>query len=115
MDKGKHARTPLSTTAKITKDEKGEDVDVSTYRSMIGSLLYLTASRPDLCLSVGICARYEASQRNLISLQSNESSNTSIGTLDYGIFYSKYTHNNLIGFCDFDYAGSTDDRRSTSG
>ncbi|CAA7040479.1 unnamed protein product [Microthlaspi erraticum] len=50
----KEARTPMSTTTKIGKDEDGEDVDVKLYRGMIGSLLYLTASRPDLCFSVGV-------------------------------------------------------------
>ncbi|CAA7051603.1 unnamed protein product [Microthlaspi erraticum] len=55
LEKCKEARTPMSTTTKIGKDEHGEDVDVKLYRGMIGSLLYLTASRPDLCFSVGNC------------------------------------------------------------
>ena len=50
----------MSSTNKSYKDEEGEPVDTKLYRGMIGSLLYLTASRPDLSLSVGICARYEA-------------------------------------------------------
>ncbi|CAA7026580.1 unnamed protein product [Microthlaspi erraticum] len=57
LDKCKEARTPMSTTTKIGKDEQGEDVDVKLYRGMIGSLLYLTASRPDLSFSVGcVCS-----------------------------------------------------------
>ena len=115
MDKAKHARTPTSTTTKITKDEKGEDVDVSTYRSMIGSLLYLTASRPDLCLSVGICARYQACPKQSHLTAVKRIIKYVNGTLDYGIFYSKDTNDNLIGFCDSDWAGSADDRKSTSG
>ncbi|GAA0167278.1 transmembrane signal receptor [Lithospermum erythrorhizon] len=53
-------RTPLATHVKITKDEGGVSVDVSKYQSMIGSLLYLTASRPDISHSVGVCARFQA-------------------------------------------------------
>ena len=50
----------MSSTNKSCKDDEGEPVDTKLYRGMIGSLLYLTASRPDLSLSVGICARYQA-------------------------------------------------------
>ncbi|PNX69096.1 hypothetical protein L195_g064279, partial [Trifolium pratense] len=56
MEGGSHKRTPAPTHLKLTKDEKGVDVDQSLYRSMIGSLLYLTASRPDIMFAVGVCA-----------------------------------------------------------
>ena len=52
----KSAATPMSTTTKLTKDEKGKEVDEKLYRGMIGSLLYLTASRPDIMFSVCLCA-----------------------------------------------------------
>jgi hypothetical protein len=52
------ARTPVSTSVKISSDLTGKSVDPSLYRSMIGSLLYLTASRPDIAFSVGVCARF---------------------------------------------------------
>ncbi|XP_019150169.1 PREDICTED: uncharacterized protein LOC109146974 [Ipomoea nil] len=48
LESAKDARTPISTTSKLLKDEKGTSVDSTMYRSMIGSLLYLTASRPDI-------------------------------------------------------------------
>ncbi|KAF7147045.1 hypothetical protein RHSIM_Rhsim03G0165200 [Rhododendron simsii] len=57
LESAKHARTPMSTTLKLARDSEGIDVDQTTYRSMIGSLLYLTASRPDIAFSVGVCAR----------------------------------------------------------
>ncbi|XP_056850242.1 uncharacterized mitochondrial protein AtMg00810-like [Raphanus sativus] len=60
MENSKVSKTPMSTSLKLARDEAGEDVDVKLYRGMIGSLLYLTASRPDLSFSVGVCARYQA-------------------------------------------------------
>ncbi|XP_062103169.1 uncharacterized protein LOC133814190 [Humulus lupulus] len=58
LENAKHARTPMGTTAKLIKDKTGKKVDATLYRSMIGSLLYITASCPDICFSVGVCARY---------------------------------------------------------
>jgi len=90
-------------------------VDEKLYRGMIGSLLYLTASRHDLCFSVGVCARYQANPK-----QSHLNAVKRIlkyvkGTTDVGLFYSKQTNQNLVGFCDADWAGNLDDRRSTTG
>ena len=59
MENASHKRTPAPTHLKLTKDEKGVSVDQSLYRSMIGSLLYLTASRPDIAFAVGVCAIYQ--------------------------------------------------------
>ena len=59
-DNGTAKSTPMSTTIKLDKDEKGKEVDIKTYRGMIGSLLYLTASRPDIMFSVCLCARFQS-------------------------------------------------------
>ena len=56
-------RTPMSPNVKLTVDLLGKSVDHSLYRSMIGSLLYLTASRPDISYSVGMCARYQVNPK----------------------------------------------------
>ena len=58
MENASHKRTLAPTHLKLSKDENGVNVDQSLYRSMIGSLLYLTASRPDISFAVGVCARY---------------------------------------------------------
>ena len=58
LDKVAYARTPIAANAKLTNDPLGESVDVTLYRSMIGYLLYLTASRPDIAFSVGVCSRF---------------------------------------------------------
>ena len=56
-------RTPMSPNVKLTVDLLGKSVDPSIYRSMVGSLFYLTASRPDISYSVGVCARYQANPK----------------------------------------------------
>ncbi|XXG68728.1 hypothetical protein AAC387_Pa06g1749 [Persea americana] len=115
MMSSKHSRTPMSTTVKLSLDSAGKEYNETLYRSMIGSLLYLTASRPDISFSVGVCARYPS--------KPNESHVSAVkrilkyigGTIDYGIWMSKDTNTANVGFSDADWAGCVDDRKSTSG
>ena len=58
LEKAAHARTLMAANAKQTNDPLSEFVDVTLYRSMIGCLLYLTASHPDIAFSVGVCSRF---------------------------------------------------------
>ena len=60
LEKAKHFVTHMSTTLKLSKDASGKSVEQTLYRGMIGSLLYLTTSRPDISFSMGVCARYQA-------------------------------------------------------
>ena len=114
-EKVKHCNTPMSTTLKLSKDASGKSVDQTLYRGMIGSLLYLTASRPDISFSVGMCTRYQSNPK-----ESHLSSVKRIirymnGTSNYRIWYSFDTNPNLVGFSDADWARNCDDRKSTSG
>ena len=81
---------------------------------MIGCLLYLTTSKPDIAFSVGICSRFQykpkASHLNAIKRIIKYVG----GTCDYGLFYSKETNLPLAGFSDSDWAGNADDRKSTT-
>ena len=63
LESASSVRTPMRPNVKLTIDLLGKSVDPSLYRSMIGSLLYLTASRPDISYSVGMCARYQANPK----------------------------------------------------
>ena len=63
MEKTKDASTPMATSCYLDKDEKGKSIEVTKYRCMIGSLLYLTSSRPDIMFSVCMCARYQANPK----------------------------------------------------
>ena len=58
MDSSKAINTPMSTSTKLEIDESGESFNQKSYRGMIGSLLYLTVTRPDIMFSVGLCARF---------------------------------------------------------
>ncbi|KAL5579984.1 hypothetical protein UlMin_012426 [Ulmus minor] len=107
--------TPMSTTVKISKDESGIRVDSKLYRSMIGSLLYLTASRPDLCYSVGVCARFQADPKESHLQAVKRIIRYVNGTLDYVLWYSMDTTTDLVDYSDADWAGTIDDRKSTSG
>ncbi|XP_070027197.1 uncharacterized mitochondrial protein AtMg00810-like isoform X2 [Nicotiana sylvestris] len=63
MEESKEINTPIATATKLDIDEPGSSVDQKLYRGMIGSLLYLSASRPDIVFSVGLCARFQANPK----------------------------------------------------
>ncbi|CAM9000216.1 unnamed protein product [Rhodiola kirilowii] len=115
LEKASHKRTPAATYIKITKDEVGPKVDQTLYRSMIGSLLYLIASRPDIAYAVRVCARYQADPKESHLLQVKRIIKYVYGTVEFGIWYTKDTNSHLVGYCDADWAGNAEDRKSTSG
>ncbi|KAL0539708.1 hypothetical protein IC582_023924 [Cucumis melo] len=63
LEQSRHKRTPAMTHVKITKDTNGTIVDHKLYKSMIGSLLYLTVSQPDIAYAIGICAHFQSNPR----------------------------------------------------
>ncbi|GJT38613.1 retrovirus-related pol polyprotein from transposon TNT 1-94 [Tanacetum coccineum] len=92
-----------------------KEVDPTRYRGMIGSLMYLTASRPDLVFDVCMCARYQAkpTKKNLHAVK--QIFRYLRGTINMGMCYSKDSYIALTAFVDADHAGCQDTRRSTSG
>ncbi|KAL4011543.1 hypothetical protein IC575_028603 [Cucumis melo] len=115
LDQSQDKRTPAATHAKITKDSIGTAVDHKLYRSMIGSLLYLIASRPDIVYAVGICARYQSDPRISHLNAVKRIIKYVHGTTNFEILYSYDTSSEQVRYCDADWAGSADDRKSTSG
>ncbi|XP_058726806.1 secreted RxLR effector protein 161-like [Vicia villosa] len=114
MDNASHKRTPAPTHLKLSKDEGGISVDQSLYRSMIGSLLYLTASRSNIAFAIGVCARYQAEPKVTHLNQVKRIFKYVNGNSDYGILYTHGCDPILTGYCDVDWAGSADDRKNTS-
>jgi hypothetical protein len=82
---------------------------------MIGSLLYLCASRPDIVLSVGVCARYQAAPKESYLVAVKRIFQYLVHTPNYGLWYPKCSTFSLCGYMDSDWAGDKDDRKSTSG
>jgi len=102
LDNGGHKRTPAATHLKLTKDESGIFVDQRMYRSLNGSLLYLTASRPNITFVVGVCARYQAEPKMSHLTQIKRILKYINSTSDYKILYSYSGNSMLMGYCDVD-------------
>lgn len=107
--------TPIDTNVKLSLDVGRELEDPTMYRKIVGSLIYLTLTRPDLALTVGVLSRFmqkprkphlEAARRVLRYIKY---------TMSYGVMFKKDTSCRLQGYCDADYAGDVDTRRSTTG
>ncbi|KAK4368543.1 hypothetical protein RND71_012335 [Anisodus tanguticus] len=114
LENAKHMKTPMGYTQQVCKDDVGQDVDPTLYRSMIGSLLYLTASRPDIMFSVCVYTKFQACPKVSHLNDVKRIIRYVAGTSDLGIWYSKDTNPNLIGYSDSDWVGDVDDRKSTS-
>ncbi|GKA64268.1 hypothetical protein Tco_0763874 [Tanacetum coccineum] len=107
--------TPIVEKSKLDVDKEGKAIDLSHYRGMIGTILYLTASRPDLQFAISMCARYLArpTEKHLHAVK--RIFRYLRGTINRGLWYSKDSSIDITAFADADHAGCQDTRRSTSG
>ncbi|GJT41557.1 putative ribonuclease H-like domain-containing protein [Tanacetum coccineum] len=111
----KSASTPTDLERPLVKDADADDVDEHLYRSMIGSLMYLTASRPDIMFAVCACARFQVSPKTSHLLAVKRIFRYLKGKPSLGLWYSKDSPLELVAYTDSDYAGATLDRKSTTG
>ncbi|XP_020233074.1 uncharacterized protein LOC109813326 [Cajanus cajan] len=111
----KPTSTPTEVNTKLCSVEGRDLKDATMYRQVVGSLIYLTLTRPDIAYVVGVVSRFmqnpkkpqlEAARRILKYVKN---------TIDYGIFYKKGAPCEVTGYCDADYTGDHDTRRSTTG
>nr|GEX76653.1 retrovirus-related Pol polyprotein from transposon TNT 1-94 [Tanacetum cinerariifolium] len=107
--------TPMVEKSKLDEDKEGKVVDPSHYCSMIGTLLYLTASRHDLQFAICMCARYQAWPTEKYVHAVKMIFGYLCGTVHRGLWYPKDSSVALTAFADVDHAGCQDTRRSTSG
>jgi hypothetical protein len=109
--------SPIVPGSKLIKDEKGKTVDATEYKRMIGCLMYLLATRPDLTFSVCLAARYMERPTEMHLASVKRILRYLKGTLSFGMMYKNGDGQDLImqGWTDSDYAGDYDDRKSTSG
>ncbi|GJX36229.1 putative ribonuclease H-like domain-containing protein [Tanacetum coccineum] len=111
----KTASTPIETQKPLTKDEDVADVDVHLYRSMIGSLMYLTASRPDIMFAVCACSRFQVTPKTSHLHAVKRIFRYLKGKPKLGLWYPKVLSFDLEAYSDSDYAGANLDRKSTTG
>ncbi|GJR63656.1 putative ribonuclease H-like domain-containing protein, partial [Tanacetum coccineum] len=111
----KTAITPMETKMALTKDEEADEVDVHLYRSMIGSLMYLTASRPDIMFAVCACSRFQVTPKTSHLNAVKRIFKYLKGKPNLGLWYPRESSFDLEAFSDSDYAGANLDRKSTTG
>nr|GEW23437.1 uncharacterized mitochondrial protein AtMg00810-like [Tanacetum cinerariifolium] len=109
------ASTPIDTEKPLLKDPNGEDVDVHIYRSMIGSLMYLTSSRPNIMFAVCTCAHFQVTPKVSHLHAVKRIFRYLKGKPHLGFWYPKDSPFNLVAYSDSDYARSNLDRKSTTG
>ncbi|GJW38671.1 putative ribonuclease H-like domain-containing protein [Tanacetum coccineum] len=107
--------TPMEIKDKLDLDQHGSPVDATKYRSMIGALMYLTSSRPDIVHATCLCARYQANPTEKHLKEVKRIFRYLRGTVNTGLWYTKDSGFELTGFSDADYAGCKDTFKSTSG
>ena len=95
LESASHVRTLMSPNVKLIVDLLGKSVDSSLYRSIIGSLLYLTTSRPDISYSVGMCARYQENPKESHMIALKRIIKYVKATADFGGWYRKDTNDVL--------------------
>lgn len=115
LSESKPLDTPISISEKITKDIDRVNVDPTGYRSIIGSLLYLTASRLDISFSAGVCARYQATPIESHLKVAKRIIRYVHGTINFGLWYPFDTTPVLARFSDANWVENVDNCKSTSG
>jgi hypothetical protein len=108
-------KNPIIPGFKLTRDEGGVQVDSTLYKQMVGSLMYLTATRPDLMFAVSLISRYMEHPTESHFMAAKRILRYIKGTTIFGMFYKKGGVAELFGYTDSDYAGDQNDRKSTSG
>nr|GEV90158.1 retrovirus-related Pol polyprotein from transposon TNT 1-94 [Tanacetum cinerariifolium] len=114
LEQSKPMKTPMSSDTKLMKDEECESVDSTMYRGMIGSLLYLTASRPDIMFSVCLCARFQEAPKTSHLEAVKRIFRYINGTTHLGLWCPKGTDIERVVYADSDHVGDYMDRKSTS-
>nr|GEV29772.1 retrovirus-related Pol polyprotein from transposon TNT 1-94 [Tanacetum cinerariifolium] len=115
LEESKPVKTPMSSDTKLAKDEEYESADSTKYRGMIGSLLYLMASRPDIMFSVCLCARFQEAPKTSHLEVVKHIFRYIKGITHLRLWYPKGTGIETVVYADSDHAGDYVDRKSTSG
>ena len=115
MDKSNSVHNPIVPGFKLMKDKGGVKVDKPYYKQVVGSLMYLTATRPDMMFVVSLISRYMENPTELHLQGAKRVLRYFQGTTEFEIFYRKGGDDELVTYTDSDHAGDLDERKSTSG
>ena len=115
MQESKEAITPTVMGLKLSREDNSKDFDPSLYKSIVGSLMYLTATRPDIMHVVSLISRFMEKPKDAHWQAGKRILRYVKGTKRYGILYTATECSDLVGYTDSDWVGSVDDRKSTSG
>jgi hypothetical protein len=108
-------QTPSNVNEKLTTEDGTEHVDETRFRSLVGGLMYLTHTRPDISHSVGVISRFMQTPTKQHMGATRIILSYVAGTTSYGLWYKYVENPRLIGYSDSNLVGSLDDRKSTSG
>ena len=111
----KDMTTPMTTSLKLLNDDTSEAVIATLYRQIIGSLMYLTNTRPDICFVVKTLSQYMENPKHIHLIAEKHVMRYLKGTLYYGLIYASSGEIKLHGYADSDWCESAKDRKSTSG
>jgi hypothetical protein len=111
----KSMNTPMEAKLKLLVDTSSDLIDATLYRQTIGSLMYLTNIRPDICFAVNTLSQFLVEPRRVHLVAAKHVMRYLKGTLDYGLIYDGDHDFTLIGYTNAEWAGSVADRKSTSG
>ncbi|XP_050139286.1 uncharacterized mitochondrial protein AtMg00810-like [Malus sylvestris] len=115
MEECKPISTPVECGVKLTKHDEGESVDPTFYKSLVGSLRYLTCTRPDILNAVRLVNRYMENPTTTHLKTAKRILRYLKGTVNFGLFYSSSDNYKLVEYSDSDWAGNSDNRKSTTG
>ncbi|KAL0540040.1 hypothetical protein IC582_024268 [Cucumis melo] len=105
MENASPFNTPMDANIKLCKDDIGEVIDPCLYRSLVGSLMYLTATRPDILFAVSMLTRFMTNPKRSRWEAKKRVLRYILGTINFGIYYKKVSESVLFGFCDSDWGG----------
>ena len=115
MEECNSAKTPMECRLRLSREGEGEEVESTYFRKLISCLRYLTLTRPDLINSISYLSRFMSKPYSDHMAAAKRVLRYVKGTTDYGLVYKSDKESRVIGFCDSNYAGDQDDRKSTSG
>ncbi|KAH9669728.1 hypothetical protein KPL70_021911 [Citrus sinensis] len=106
--------TPVECGVKLSKHDEGEDIDPTFFKSLVGSLCYLTCTRPDILHAVGLVSRYMENPKTIHFKAAKRIIRYIKGIINFDLLYSFSNDYKLVGYSDSDWGGDVDDRKSTT-